>query len=298
MLGHGGCPGATIAPARHPERAAPRVFCIPAARAPVVAVLRRGPSAWSHLGAWDVARGVYRPGAWIRGNLYPQRCDLSPDGRWFCYFTLKGAARWKPGPTYIAISRLPWLTALAAWGTCGTWTRGLHFVDHRGTWPAAEPDAGDARPCRRKFGLAVTAPATFAVERRRGWTETADTPPRAARDMWDERRAPRVKMEKPRPRSRQAVRLVVGGHFAAFREGPPGASPAIAYTLVEGDRPHALPGVQWADWDASGRLLVATGDARLQVRDYAGGELTVVDEIDLQAFQPEPAPPPAEAHGW
>ena len=59
----------------------PRLFGIPAARAPIVAVLRRGPSDWSHVGRWDVARGLYEPGAWIRSNLYPQRCDLSPDGR-------------------------------------------------------------------------------------------------------------------------------------------------------------------------------------------------------------------------
>jgi hypothetical protein len=58
-----------------------------------VAVLRRGPSAWSHVGRWDLARGRYEPGAWIRSNLYPQRCDLSPHGRWLCYFTLKPTAR-------------------------------------------------------------------------------------------------------------------------------------------------------------------------------------------------------------
>ena len=73
----------------------PRIFCIPASRAPFVAVLRRGPSDWSHLGKWDVGRSVYEPGAWIRANLYPQNCDLSPDGRWFCYSTLKGSAKWK-----------------------------------------------------------------------------------------------------------------------------------------------------------------------------------------------------------
>ena len=66
----------------------PRIFCIPALKAPIIAVIRRGPSAWCHLGKWDVDRLAYEPGGWIKANLYPQRCDLSPDGRWFCYFTL------------------------------------------------------------------------------------------------------------------------------------------------------------------------------------------------------------------
>jgi hypothetical protein len=272
----------------------PRVFCIPARRAPIVAVLRRGPSAWSHLGRWDVARQVYEPGAWIRGNLYPQRCDLSPDGEWFTYLTLKGSARWKAGQTYVAISRLPWLAALAAWGTCGTWTRGIHFVEDRDVWHVAPPDEGDAGPCRRRFGIAFTKPASFAVERRRGWTETADSPSRPPGDMWDEARVSDLKMEKARPESDGATRLTVQGYFAAFRESVPGSLKPVRYEIVEGERSRLLDGVQWADWNADGRLLVATTDGRLQIRDGSA----VVSEVALGHLTPDPTPPPAEAHRW
>jgi hypothetical protein len=274
---------------------APRLFGIPATRAPIVAVLRRGPTAWSHVGRWDVARGVYEPGAWIRANLYPQRCDVSPDGRWLCYFTLKMPGRWKAGSTYVALARLPWLTALAAWGTCGTWTRGAHFVDDPNVWSVGEPDEGDARPCRAKFGLAVTRPATFAVERRRGWMETADTPPRPADDMWDERRGSAVTMEKPRPQSDGRERLRVRGYFAAFRGG---RGKDIAYDLVAGERVTALAEAQWADWDAEGRLLVATRDGRLQVRELSEQGSRVLSEADAGAETPSPVPPPPEALRW
>jgi hypothetical protein len=67
-----------------------------------------------HLGRWDVATPAYEPGEWLRGTTYPQRCDVSPDGRWFAYFAMKQAGEWELGATYVAISRLPWLTALAA----------------------------------------------------------------------------------------------------------------------------------------------------------------------------------------
>ena len=274
---------------------APRIFGIPAARVPIVAVLRRGPSAWSHVGRWDLASGAYTPGSWIRGNLYPQRCDLSPDGRWLCYFTLKGSARWGPGPTYIAISRLPWLTALAAWGTCGTWTRGLHFVgrgDHAGV---GEPEHGDIRPLRRVLGLAASRPASFAVERRRGWTEVAGSPARAKSDMWDERRAEALTMEKPRPGA-PGTRLLVSGWFAAFREGSPGAR-TVRYAVVRGGKERELDGVQWADWDGRGRLLVATADGRLQIRAGARAD-AVASEVDLRALAPDPTPPPDEARRW
>ena len=82
---------------------APRIFGIPATDAPVVAVIRRGPSDWCHVGRWDVEAMDFQPGSWLRGTIYPQRCDLSPDGRWLCYFTLKAGARWSAGATYIAL---------------------------------------------------------------------------------------------------------------------------------------------------------------------------------------------------
>jgi len=259
-----------------------------------VAVLRRGPSDWSHVGRWDVARGTYEPGAWIRANLYPQRCDLSPDGRWLCYFTLKGGARWDVGDTYVAISRLPWLTALAAWSTCGTWTSGAHFVDDRSVWDAGPPDAGDVAPCQARLGLATTRPASFAVERRRGWTETADTPPRAAGDMWDQARE-RIAVEKPRPGAGGGVRLRVRGHYAAFRAAAPGD---VVYDVVEGDGVTPLEDVQWADWDADGRLLVATRAGRLEVRDGARPLVATQPHAELGALAPDPAPAPAEAEAW
>jgi hypothetical protein len=271
----------------------PRVFGIPAARAPVVGVLRRGPSDWSHVGRWDLARGAYEPGAWIRGNLYPQRCDVSPDGRWLCYLTLKERSAWRAGSTYIAISRLPWLHALAAWATCGTWTRGLHFTDTPDATKIGAPQEGDVRPCLERFGLALTRPASFAVERRRGWVESADTPARGEGDIWDERR--QVTMEKLRPKSDGARRLAVHGYFAAFRSGAPGET---LYALIDASGTQRwLEGVQWADWDAEGRLLVATEDARLQIRDGDDAN-TVLSEADLRSIPLSPAPAPDEAHRW
>jgi hypothetical protein len=263
-----------------------------------VAVLRRGPSDWTHIGRWDVSTGRYEPGAWLRGTLYPQRCDLSPDGRWFCYFALKYPATWKAGATYISISRLPWLTALAAWGTRGTWTHGAHFVEDPAVWGIGEPDEGDAGPCRQRFGLKITGADAFAVERRRGWAETADTPPRDPDDLWDERRGDRIRMEKAQPGSEGTVRLVVGGSYAAFRDGLNTYRALVAYELAAGDAVTQLDGVQWADWDAGGRLLVATRNGRLQIRELDGERSTVVAEHDLAVLTPDPSPPPAAAREW
>lgn len=286
----------------------PRLFGIPATDAPVVAVIRRGPSGWTHLGRWDTARDGYEAGSWLRGIIYPQRCDLSPDARWFAYFALKGGARWPAGATYVAVSRMPWLTALVAWATDGTWTRGFHFTERRGALadgprPADAlgllPAVGDAAPLLERYGLTWTRAATFAVERRRGWTETADNPPRGEDDPWDERRASRVTMEKPRPRDTR-TRLLVRGRYAAFRDMQPSwGPPRYAVGSEDGTRRDVdLADVQWADWDRRGRLLVATVNGELQVREDATDARSVVWRQDLAEMRPSPVEPPAEAGRW
>jgi len=199
-------------------------------------------------------------------TIYPQRCDLSPDGRWLAYFALKTSARWELGTTYIAISRLPWLTALAAWRIGSTWTRGMQFVEDRSVWDVDEPHLGDLQPVRRRFGLRLSSAAAFAVERRRGWTETTDTPPRGEHDPWDELRGDRIAMEKARPDSNASTRLTVRGTYAPIRELH-GIRTDVRYEVHTGDQARYLEGVQWADWDPRGRLLVATVDGRLQIRD-------------------------------
>ena len=153
-------------------------------------------------------------------------------------------------------------------------------------------DEGDAADLTRRFGLAFTRAATFAVERRRGWAEAPGTPARSSDDAWDEARADHVVLEKACPADAARV-LSVRGRFAAFREGPFRDEARVAdYRLTVGDREERLDRVQWADWSADGRLLVATTDGRLQIRDRAG-RVPVAPEVDLAPLAPDPQRPPA-----
>ncbi len=115
------------------DRPAPRLFVIPARDAPVAAVLRRGPSDWYQVLRWDLDRDVVEGGAWFHGRLYEERCDLSPDGELLLYFCHGGRVR--PGYTdaWTAVSRLPWLHALALWPWGTTYGGGGRFVDSGAT---------------------------------------------------------------------------------------------------------------------------------------------------------------------
>jgi len=187
--------------------------------------------------------------------------------------------------------------ALAAWGTCGTWTRGVHFVDDREIWELDPPDEGDVTPLRRRFGMAVTAPLAFACEHRRGWRETDESRPREARGPWDER-VDGLTMRKPRPDAPAPVDLTASGYYAAFRSKLPSGDFDFCYQLRHEHGVTDLGDVQWADWDSTGRLLVATTDGRLQIRVGPPRALEVAWETDLNSFEPDPRPAPSEASRW
>jgi hypothetical protein len=70
----------------------------------------------------------------------------------------------------------------------------------------------------------------------------------------------------------------------------------IRYEHRSRDLTRHLDHVQWADWDARSRLLVATDEGLLQIRDGADG--SVQWEAAEGAFEPDPAPPPPEASVW
>lgn len=111
---------------------APRIFVIPAADADEAIVFRRGPSSSLHLLKWDMVHDTFEPVAWFRGSMYPEKCDLSPDGKLLLYFALQGAkTRTSYTHAWTAISRPPWLTALGLWPQGTTYGGGGRFVGNR-----------------------------------------------------------------------------------------------------------------------------------------------------------------------
>ena len=267
----------------------PRIYCIPATAAPVVAVFRRGPSRWAHVGRWDLAAGRYEGGAWLGGRIFPRRSDLSPDGRWLCYFAHKPGARWEHGDAYVAISKLPWLTALHAFGTCGTWTRGYHFV-------AGDRSTPDGLELPIAYGLRPTPAIQFESERRRGWIESADSPPRDARDAWDQHR--QARMEKAQPGGTAVLHVESVGHAGGEFAEQAIDGLRVRYWLEHLGDMALLDDLQWADWDRDGRLLVATRAGLLQVRDLASRTSAIAFEADLSRLEPAPEPAPASAADW
>src|SRR5687768_7653267 len=274
-----------------PQSASPRIYCIPAIQVPVVAVFRRGPSNWSHIGRWDLAAGQYEPGAWLGGRIFPRRSDLSPDGRWLCYFAHKPSATWKHGEAYVALSKLPWLTALHAFRTCGTWTRGYYFIE------AEDGEIHEEQKLLIPYGLRSISVVQFANERRRGWEEATDSPPRNPRDAWDERRNARIQKRQPGGERLLCVESLgrAGGEFGVDQAVD---GLRVGYWLEVNGEIQLLNHLQWAEWDREGHLLVATRSGKLQVLNLDVDGSEVLFEEDLSLSEPNPSPAPAWAQRW
>jgi hypothetical protein len=109
-------------------RFAPRIHVLLASQAPVGLILRRGPSKQVAAILWDRRRDVLQLGQWLKGRIYERRSDLSPDGKYFIYFAMNGKWKGEARGAWTAVSRAPYLQALAifpkgdCWHGGGLWT--------------------------------------------------------------------------------------------------------------------------------------------------------------------------------
>ena len=111
-----------------------RVHVILARKSNTAVVIRRGPSKSVCTMLWDRGQDEFKLGQWLRGRIYERRCDLSPDGRHFIYFAMDG--KWD-GPvkgSWTAISRAPYLKALALWPWGDCWNGGGLFLSDTAFW--------------------------------------------------------------------------------------------------------------------------------------------------------------------
>ncbi|MBP9113788.1 MAG: hypothetical protein KBF88_13330 [Polyangiaceae bacterium] len=271
----------------------PRLYVIPARRAPAAVVLART-SKWSHVARWNLLTGRIESGAWLQGTLYPRRCDISPNGELLYYFAMKG------GQSYHAISRVPFLKALALWKSSSTYTSGAYFEDAlqrsakiRDDFWQRPPELGEVEPLLKKHRLRLRSyPATaYKAERLRGWLEHEDCLPRDAKDPWDERRKQTLYRQHPQ----LALRLILADQGISHALGQiEFRKPTYHLERAAGITP--LPGVTWADWDSHGRLLLATDTGGLEIRDPETGACLAADS--LAGIRPNPIPSPPGAQHW
>jgi hypothetical protein len=113
---------------------APRIHVLLAREAPVGLVIRRGPSKCVATLLWDRATDQFELGQWLKGRIYERRSDLSPDGRHFLYFAMNGRWQTESRGSWTAISRAPYLKAIALRSKGDCWHGGGLWTESRRYW--------------------------------------------------------------------------------------------------------------------------------------------------------------------
>jgi hypothetical protein len=291
------------------EKASPcRLFVILARRASVAAVLRRGPSKWVQLSAWDTSTDAIEHGQWFHGRIYERRCDLSPDGSLFLYFAQKITAPTLADKEYTyawtAIGKLPYFSALALWPKGDCWHGGGLFTSTREVWLNHRPEVALPHPAHKPKGLRVTPNPDAhgedepVYEKRRlrdGWVKVQEGSfqPRSRRGGWMADR-PEVWVKLNRAKTHQLVERLEGIDYERF-----GGARVLSFSIqaASGGDERPLDRVEWADWDHGDRLLFARKGV-LCAAQLDDKNIDIRTVADLNGERPTDQPPPAWALRW
>jgi len=285
-----------------------RLYAILARRSRLAVVFRRGPSRRVLLVAWDRADDSFKPGQELHGRIYERRCDLSPSGERLVYFAAKWGA---PMGTWTAVSRPPWLTALALWPKGDAWGGGGLFVD--------ENRIGLNHPeGQRALGPGFRLPRRIVVEPIGPWAGRGEDEPilytRLMRDGWHivqegESRWAGLRAKssfvvepasidaRPSPRGRLVLEKTV--RAIGERDGPWWVE-EFALRDPESGALTDVGRLDWADWDRNGDLLFARGGRmyRWRVRPADPDPSHAREIADLREMRPRAQASPGSARRW
>ena len=288
-------------------RAPARLYVILARDAPTGVIFRRGPSKRVLLISWNLETDTFVPGQWLKGRVYEDRCDVSPGGDLLLYFA---ADPRRPYYAWTAISRPPYLTALALWPQTDTRLGGGLFenqtsiaLDH----PGIDSELADG----------FTLPPWLRVgrfQRRGSWTQDDSLwGARLKRDGWRltsapgrlterdseglARWEPPQVWEKEHPLAPGRYRLRMT-HVVLSQDRP---WYVAAYDVLDGSSPARLGSLEWAEWDRTGDLLFAMNGALYRLRQNHGVLLPLeqADVIaDFSGLTFEECEPSMDAQRW
>lgn len=289
------------------EAATARLFVIRARETSMAAIFRRGPSKQVRLITWNTETDAFEGGQWLKGRIYERRCDLSPDGRYLIYFAADHKSEYF---SWTAISRPPYLTALAFWPKGDCWEGGGLFEDERNIWlndgiSDAQEDAKDLPDSLKlwSMGLGGEDNPVYGVRLLRdGWTLAQ---PGSYVHLPSEERGtdgysfpydPPQIWERPAA-SGDRLRMVI--HGLGEKSGD---WYVVTHEIVTpGGETVSVGRTDWADWDRNGDLLYAKDGKLFRLSPGPRGKLDPAHARELADFNSDrfqAIPPPDWAKQW
>jgi hypothetical protein len=269
-----------------------RLWCIAAADSPTIAVIARvGAPTQTCILRWNWKKQIVEEGSWTSLRIHAPDCALSPDGEFLLYRASGG----RSGPFSaeyggaLAISRLPWLSALtdpapAAVAGGGDSRHALSSGDQRKLWSLFHSDdqSNDAY---------TPLPPLHMLGG--GWTLMPDWCDRFTSILQR-----RVNAVASQPIAGQQLSLVCAqapSSSDTFGDRYPdvwnGNFSFFVHDSRSGTPPHRLHDVVWARAYDGGHICVATRTQKLQIlrlryEDDGSKPPKVVQEHDLSDLRP------------
>lgn len=278
-----------------------RIYVILAREAPIGVIFRRGPSHWVQLIKWYTDTDTFELGHWFHGRIYEKSCDLSPNGDLLVYYALKIGRR-SPRTheythTWIAISKPPWLTALALWFKGDACYGGGLFQDHQTLWINHSPQI--PQPDKGYVPQSLDVILSHEVCNDRLISKT-----RLERDGWNLHQeikyheithgfatdTPEI-LCKCHPE--YGVSLLMESSFKKF-------DIVSRYSLEDnktGER-YPITGATWADWDQQGRLIFVKYGGLFTANLSEFAEIEAIQIADFNNDEPVEITPPEYAEKW
>jgi hypothetical protein len=281
-----------------------RLFMIFARKAPTAVIFRRGPSKWVQLIKWNTDADTFEPGHWFNGRIYERRCDLSPNGSLLIYFAQKLSARSLKDTDYTyawtAISRPPFLTALALWPKGDCWHGGGSFKNDKIVLLNHKPMVAKAHENHKPHGLSVVPNPRASGEDDPIFSQRLDRDGWQLKKVWklENRGYPKLYhtiqpelWEKANPERTHVIQLIRSIECLDYSE-------EFIVRNITQPRMTQFDRASWVDWDQQGRLVFARDGKLFAGSINSRGQWDENLLIDLNPARPESLPPPEWATKW
>lgn len=153
----------------------PRLYVVWRRESPHAVVLRQGPSKVFCSIGWQLAKDKFTVGQWVKHKLYPERCDISRDGKSWIYFALNGDWSGETKGAWTGLAKVPYMKCVKMWPLGNTWGGGGMLDDNDERVGATRVDRvkrdgwvrtrdGLMKPCFPGWRMRKTLKGTFREE--------------------------------------------------------------------------------------------------------------------------------------
>ncbi len=201
---------------------------------------------------YEKRKGGYREklikGSRFYGRIFPERCDLSPDGGLMVYFAMRGKrtnGRSDPA-TWTALCTPPWLTAHLFYPNGSTWGGGGVFLRDRRLVVFGSPPEGAGPEYETFRSYRLLPDTTSLTESEKAILKARFTAPAVTTFS-----QPSARRLKP-----VLVKTAKPYHLGSYDQFDYVLKDAAGYDIAGAEN---VVLANWAGWDVYGRLMVADG---------------------------------------